>query len=46
MIYSRNVRKKFAIFRGISPNNVPEILNIGIFPESFMNILHVLHPAF
>ena len=46
MIYSRNVRKKFTIFRGISTNNVPELLNIEIFPESFMNILQVLHPVF
>ena len=46
MIYSRNVRKKFSIFRGISTNNVPELLNIEIFPESFMDILQVLHPVF
>ena len=28
------------------PNNVPRILNIGIFPECSMNILRMLHAFF
>ena len=47
MIYSRNIRKKFPMkFWGIFPNNVPRILNIGIFPECPMNILRMLHAFF
>ena len=47
MIYSWYVRKKFPMkFRGIFPNNVPGILNIGIFPEHSMNILRMLHAFF
>ena len=43
MIYSQNIRKKFPMkFRGIFPNNVPGILNIGIFPDCPMNILRML----
>ena len=33
-------------FRGIFPNNVPKMLNIGIFPEFSMNILRMLHAFF
>ena len=39
-----NIQKKFPMkFQGIFPINVPEILNIGIFPDCFMNILQMLH---
>ena len=44
MIYFRNIRKKVPTkFRGIIPNNVPGILNIGVLPECSMNILEMLH---
>ena len=47
MIYPRNIWKKFPMkFREISPNNVPGILNIGMFPECSMNILRILHAFF
>ena len=47
MIYSRKIRKKFLMeSRGIFPNNVPGILNIGTFPECSMNILRMLHVFF
>ena len=44
---SRNIRKKFPMkFWGMFPNNVPGMLNIGIFPECSMNILWMLHGFF
>ena len=47
MIYSQNIRKKLLMkFRGVFPNNVPGILNIGIFSECSMNILRMLHALF
>ena len=43
MIYSQNIPKKFPMkLRGIFPNNVPRILNIGIFPDYSMDILRML----
>ena len=39
--------KKFPMkFRGIFQNNVPGILNTGIFPDCSMNILRMLHGFF
>ena len=47
MKYSWNIRKKFTMkFRGIFPNDVPGILNIGIFPECSLNILRMSHAFF
>ena len=31
---------------GIFPNNVPGILNIGVFPDYSMNILRISHALF
>ena len=45
--YSQNIRKKFPMkFQGIFLNNVPGILNIGIFPDCSMTILRMLHALF
>ena len=33
-------------FRGIFPNNVAGILNIGIFHDCSMNVLEMLHAFF
>ena len=33
-------------FRGIFPNNVSGILNVGIFPNCSLNILLMLHAFF
>ena len=33
-------------FRGIFPNNVAGILNIGIFHDCSMNVLETLHAFF
>ena len=47
MIYSHTIRKKFPMkFRGIFPNDVPGILNLGIFPECSMIILRMFHAFF
>ena len=47
LIYSRNIGKKVPMkFRRIFPNNVPRIMNIGIFLEYSMNILRMLHAFF
>ena len=47
MIYSQNIWEKFPMkFRGIFPNNVAGILNIGIFPDCSMNVLEMLHAFF
>ena len=47
LIYSRNIRKKVPLkFRRIFSNNVPGILNIGIFLEYSMNTLRMLHAFF
>ena len=47
MIYSRNIWEMFPMkFWGIFPNNIPGILNIGIFPECSMNITRMLHAFF
>ena len=47
MRYSQYIRKKFPMkLRGIFRNNVPGILNTGIFPDYSMNILRMLHAFF
>ena len=45
--YSQYIRRKFPMnYRGIFQNNVPGILNVGIFPDCSMNILQMLHGFF
>ena len=47
MRYSQYIPRKFPMKSwGILPNNVPGILNIGIFPDCSVNILRMLHAFF
>ena len=47
MGYSQYIRKKFPMkFWGIFRDNVPGILNIGIFPDCSLNVLKMLHACF
>ena len=44
MIYFPNIRETFAMkFRGISPNNFPGIMNLGIFHEYPANVTCIFY---
>ena len=47
MIYSQNIWEKVPMkFQGTFPNNVPGMLNIGIFSDCSMNILRITNAFF